>query len=119
MAHWPEYFKLAESPSGKVMGYSKFMFSRIVCIFLYIFFSMQPQHSVNVMLRFAHNGIPSIISLLFFFYHFIYLVMGKAEGAHANEQWHGHVTCLSVAPEFRRLGMAAKLMKGLEEISEK
>ena len=23
MAHWPEYFQVAESPSGEIMGYSK------------------------------------------------------------------------------------------------
>lgn len=44
-------------------------------------------------------------------------VMGKAEGS--NDLWHGHVTALSVAPEYRRLGLAAKLMNILEEISEK
>ena len=44
-------------------------------------------------------------------------VMGKAEGHGTN--WHGHVTALSVAPDYRRLGLAAKLMSGLEEISEK
>lgn len=37
----------------------------------------------------------------------------------AREEWHGHVTALSVAPEFRRLGLAAKLMEMLEEISER
>lgn len=46
-------------------------------------------------------------------------VMGKAEGSVAREEWHGHVTALSVAPEFRRLGLAAKLMEMLEEISER
>ncbi|PIO26881.1 hypothetical protein AB205_0045380, partial [Aquarana catesbeiana] len=49
---------------------------------------------------------------------FIY-IMGKAEGSVAREEWHGHVTALSVAPEFRRLGLAAKLMELLEEISER
>lgn len=48
-----------------------------------------------------------------------YAVMGKAEGSVAREEWHGHVTALSVAPEFRRLGLAAKLMEMLEEISER
>ncbi|XP_061901196.1 N-alpha-acetyltransferase 20 isoform X3 [Entelurus aequoreus] len=46
-------------------------------------------------------------------------IMGKAEGSVAREEWHGHVTALSVAPEFRRLGLAAKLMEMLEEISER
>uniref|UniRef100_A0A8C6NE65 N-alpha-acetyltransferase 20 n=1 Tax=Melopsittacus undulatus TaxID=13146 RepID=A0A8C6NE65_MELUD len=46
-------------------------------------------------------------------------IMGKAEGSVPREEWHGHVTALSVAPEFRRLGLAAKLVELLEEISEK
>ncbi|KAM6093155.1 LOW QUALITY PROTEIN: N-alpha-acetyltransferase 20-like [Theristicus caerulescens] len=45
-------------------------------------------------------------------------IMGKAEGLVAREEWHGPVT-LSVAPEFQWLGLAAKLMELLEEISEK
>jgi len=43
--------------------------------------------------------------------------MGKAEGS--AENWHGHVTALTVAPDYRRLGLAAKLMHSLEDISEK
>jgi len=74
LAHWPEYFTVAENPSGEIMGY----------------------------------------------------IMGKAEGngdldRPANTPglpWHGHVTALTVAPEFRRLGLAGKLMGLLEEVSE-
>ncbi|KMQ88337.1 n-acetyltransferase 5 [Lasius niger] len=44
-------------------------------------------------------------------------VMGKAEGH--GENWHGHVTALTVSPDYRRLGLAAMLMKFLEEVSEK
>ncbi|XP_054714102.1 N-alpha-acetyltransferase 20-like isoform X1 [Uloborus diversus] len=65
LAHWPEYFQVAEAPNGDIMGY----------------------------------------------------IMGKAEGH--GENWHGHVTALTVAPEYRRLGLAATLMAGLEDISEK
>lgn len=43
--------------------------------------------------------------------------MGKAEGP--GKEWHGHVTALSVAPEYRRLGLAEKLMAVLEEISDR
>lgn len=43
--------------------------------------------------------------------------MGKAEGH--NESWHGHVTALTVSPDYRRLGLAATLMKFLEDVSEK
>ena len=30
---------------------------------------------------------------------------------------HGHVTALTVSPEFRRLGLASKLMQALEDVS--
>lgn len=43
--------------------------------------------------------------------------MGKAEGN--GENWHGHVTALTVSPDYRRLGLAATLMKFLEDVSEK
>ena len=43
-------------------------------------------------------------------------IMGKAEGR--GTDWHGHVTALSIAPEFRRLGLAGQLMANLEEISD-
>lgn len=46
-------------------------------------------------------------------------IMGKAEGSVQQEEWHGHVTAVTVAPEYRRLGLAARLMSNLEEISEK
>lgn len=44
-------------------------------------------------------------------------VMGKVEGHMDN--WHGHVTALTVSPDYRRLGLAALLMSFLEDISEK
>mmetsp|Transcript_5284 Transcript_5284/g.8130 ORF Transcript_5284/g.8130 Transcript_5284/m.8130 type:complete len:175 (+) Transcript_5284:96-620(+) len=44
-------------------------------------------------------------------------IMGKVEGRQKN--WHGHVTALTVAPEYRRLGLARTLMNNLEDISEK
>lgn len=43
-------------------------------------------------------------------------VMGKVEGK--GENWHGHVTAITVAPEFRRLGLGRTLMKLLEDVSE-
>ena len=43
-------------------------------------------------------------------------VMGKAEGK--GLRWHGHVTAVTVAPEFRRLGLAKTLMEYLEHVSE-
>ena len=44
-------------------------------------------------------------------------MMGKSEGA--KKLWHGHVTAVTVAPEYRRLGLARTLMQGLEDTSEK
>ena len=45
--------------------------------------------------------------------------MGKVEGEEAKEEWHGHVTAVTVGPEFRRIGLARRLMHELEYISEK
>lgn len=43
--------------------------------------------------------------------------MGKSEGH--GDNWHGHVTALTVSPDYRRLGLAATLMRFLEDVSEK
>ena len=43
-------------------------------------------------------------------------VLGKAEGE--GDLWHGHVTAVTVSPEFRRLGVAKGLMDYLETVSE-
>jgi N-terminal acetyltransferase B complex catalytic subunit len=42
--------------------------------------------------------------------------MGKAEGE--DKLWHGHVTAVTVAPQFRRLGVAKQLMDSLETVSD-
>ena len=44
------------------------------------------------------------------------LVIGKAEGS--GVEWHGHVTALTVAPEYRRLGLGKKMMDLLELVSD-
>ncbi|KAF9462693.1 N-acetyltransferase [Collybia nuda] len=43
-------------------------------------------------------------------------VIGKAEGS--NTEWHGHVTAITVAPEYRRLSLARKMMTLLEMVSD-
>eukprot|EP00966_Prymnesium_polylepis_P097677 2262318-Prymnesium_polylepis.1 len=46
-------------------------------------------------------------------------ILGKAESFPGqDESWHGHVTAVTVPPEYRRLGMATKLMDELERVSE-
>ena len=47
----------------------------------------------------------------------VLLVMGKVEGK--GDQWHGHVTAVTVASDYRRLGVAESLMKHLEDSSER
>ena len=42
--------------------------------------------------------------------------MGKVEGM--GKQWHGHVTAVTVAADYRRLGLARKMMDILESTSE-
>ncbi|KAL2510688.1 Acyl-CoA N-acyltransferases (NAT) superfamily protein [Abeliophyllum distichum] len=43
--------------------------------------------------------------------------MGKVEGQ--GESWHGHVTAVTVAPEYRRQQLAKKLMNLLEDFCVK
>lgn len=43
-------------------------------------------------------------------------ILGKAEGP--GENWHGHVTAVTVPPEYRRLGVSTRLMSVLERVSE-
>lgn len=48
-------------------------------------------------------------------------ILGKVEGDKENEDkknWHGHVTAVTVAPYFRRQGLARALMNFLEEVTE-
>ncbi len=50
------------------------------------------------------------------------IVMGKIETApqdNKKTKWHGHVTALTVAPDYRRLGLAKNMMDLLEDITEK
>ncbi|PWN95536.1 hypothetical protein FA09DRAFT_301478 [Tilletiopsis washingtonensis] len=44
-------------------------------------------------------------------------VIGKAEGREEGRERHGHVTAITVAPEYRRLGVAQGLMRLLERAS--
>lgn len=44
-------------------------------------------------------------------------ILGKAEGEGTN--WHGHVTAVTVEPDYRRQGLAKKLMDLLEDVTEK
>lgn len=41
-------------------------------------------------------------------------VLGKAEGE--GKLWHGHVSAVTVAPSYRRLGLAKTLMDDFEDL---
>lgn len=43
-------------------------------------------------------------------------VIAKAEGE--GNEWHGHVSAVTVAPEYRRLGLASTLMTFTESLSQ-
>jgi N-terminal acetyltransferase B complex catalytic subunit len=42
-------------------------------------------------------------------------MLGKAEGE--GDLWHGHVSAVTVAPRYRRLGLAKTLMNDFENLS--
>ncbi|OLL25197.1 N-terminal acetyltransferase B complex catalytic subunit naa20 [Neolecta irregularis DAH-3] len=42
--------------------------------------------------------------------------MGKTEGR--SKEWHAHVTALTIAPEYRRLGLARKMMDDFESVGD-
>ena len=49
-------------------------------------------------------------------------LLGKVEGDKENDEaknWHGHVSAVTVAPQFRRQGLARSLMDYLEEVTIK
>ena len=43
-------------------------------------------------------------------------VLGKAEGVQSD--WHGHITAVTVAPEYRRLSLARNMCQRLEFVSD-
>ena len=43
-------------------------------------------------------------------------IIGKTEGQ--GTSWHGHVSAVTVAPEYRRLGLASSLMNFLERVCQ-
>ena len=43
-------------------------------------------------------------------------LLAKVEGQ--GRDWHGHVTAITVAPEYRRLGLGAWFMAHLERVSD-
>jgi ribosomal protein S18 acetylase RimI-like enzyme len=82
----------AQHPSGRLMGYGACWWWRAPARPLLPLFS-------------SYRAISSSFS-----------VLGKAEGS--AHDFHGHVTALTVAPEYRRLSLARVLMSFLETASD-
>ena len=49
----------------------------------------------------------------------MFTVIGKAEGQKEKQEWHGHVSAVTVSPQYRRMGLATILMNDLEYITDK
>lgn len=92
MSKWPDYFLVQQDPNDTIMGYSTWT---------------EHLHAGSSSSATGYRLMGSCCC---------WTVMGKAEGL--RENWHGHVTAVTVAPEFRRLGLANKLMDYLENVSE-
>lgn len=95
LAKWPSLFTVAEGQHGEITGYSQSLTPPLPLPFKIPRLTTQP---VNIS-----------------------TVMGKVEEdppyLHLTEHylpWHGHVTALSVAPQYRRLGLAQTLTGALE-----
>lgn len=91
---WPEYCQVFESFSGVVAAYGEKL-----AAFGALSGTLLPpigrEISAHVM---------------------VIAVLGKVEGS--GKLWHGHVSAVTVSPEFRRLGMAKELMQSLETTTD-
>ncbi|XP_018649067.1 putative n-acetyltransferase [Schistosoma mansoni] len=99
LAKWPEYMRALESPTLTCFERNSTRLSDI-------------PHTGD-----AQNPFPKIISIPSTCQRLMGYMMAKSEGHGVD--WHGHVTALSVAPEYRRLRLATQLMLELEETSER
>ena len=88
---WPDMCAVQETPQGRMMGYG----------------TSRPPKSL------ANPPSPPVVHPPV---HLYTIVIGKAEGR--GTELHGHVTALTVAPEYRRLGLSRKFMAWLEKVSD-
>ena len=95
---WPSLFSTVRDHEAGIVGYSMFNYSPNLAHY--------PQISRDMADKFR-------------------LVMGKLEEQHPAMRhsehytpWHGHITVLTVAPAWRRLGFARRLTEQLERGSD-
>lgn len=96
-SRWPDLCAVQETPQGRLMGYGT---SSSLSLLTLLPLPESTLHDAQE--RRPHEPPLSVI--------------GKAEGA--SSERHGHVTALSVAPEYRRLGLSRKFMTWLEKVSD-
>ncbi len=89
---WPDMCAVQETPQGRMMGYGT---------------SRSPKPLPNPP---SPRLVPHSLRYMYA------TVIGKAEGR--GTELHGHVTALTVAPEYRRLGLSRKFMAWLEKVSD-
>src|SRR6266536_1258203 len=89
---WPSLFNVVEE-NGQIIGYSKYPF--LSTLHYSAIYECRPLTSP---------------------------VMGKLEEQPASMRvsphytpWHGHITVLTIAPQYRRLGLARRLTESLEK----
>ena len=107
----------AQHPSGRLMGYGTCARVCLLPSLLFFFFLSCPFRAVPPI--YHHTIIISCSTSNPTFSSYSYYndsVLGKAEGS--PHDFHGHVTALTVAPEYRRLSLARILMNLLEKTSD-
>jgi N-terminal acetyltransferase B complex catalytic subunit len=99
LATWPEYCTVAADPTGRTMAYSTHHLNYNCSLH---------SHLSDLSLRVWWTWSADLTD-------WRHTVLGKAEGR--GTDWHGHVTAVTVAPEYRRLGLGERLMSLLEHVS--
>ncbi|KAF3583933.1 hypothetical protein F2Q69_00025712 [Brassica cretica] len=128
LARWPDYFHVAEGPGNRVMGYimgkvegqGESWHGHVTAV------TVSPEYRRQQLAKKLMNLLEEISDKIWPDYFHVAegpgnrvmgYIMGKVEGQ--GESWHGHVTAVTVSPEYRRQQLAKKLMNLLEEISDK
>ncbi|VDK83882.1 unnamed protein product [Dibothriocephalus latus] len=96
MITWPEYMRVVESPILTCFSARK---------------GCSGDSALSTSIQKMRENVTSLGGRIMGY------MVAKSEGQGPN--WHGHVTALSVAPEYRRVGLAGRLMKGFEDTSER
>ncbi|KAF8401696.1 hypothetical protein HHK36_012642 [Tetracentron sinense] len=117
LARWPHYFHVVEAPGNQIMGYimgkvegqAESWHGHVTTI------TVASEHSGRQLTKKLMHMLENISDKIISSYNFA--VMGEVEGQ--DESWHGHVTAITVASEYRRQQLAKKLKHMPEDIGDK